>query len=139
MSPIKIQQTNMTSDRATYGSPFLGPTDHYVQIAVPLSALTNKEIDADGVLKPGVPFTRAGALVGNSPAFVYGVTPEPIKVADDNESDTIAALGTIQLGVVVEGTVIQDMMESNLARALTANEIAGFDRAGSKITLIASA
>lgn len=132
--PITI--TAPTGGGQTYGQALLGPVDHEVQLPLVLSGFTNKEIDAYGYLKSGVPVTKAGTLVGASPAFVYGVTIEPVKVAADNATGTLAALGTVDIGVCVIGAYIQDMGESNLDRVLTANEIAGFDRAGSKLVLI---
>jgi len=131
--PIKITETILSSE--TYASAWLGPVDHLVQVLIDVSALTNAEVDAAGWLKPGVPFTRAGVLVGASPAFVYGVTIEPTKIHTDNT--TLAAVTTdVWVGLGVIGVIIQDMAESMLGRAYTANEIAGFDRAGSKIVLI---
>jgi hypothetical protein len=117
---------------------FLGPVDHQFQLRVNLAALTSREIDAKGYLKPGVAFDEAGALVGASPAFVFGVTFEPVKVADDNAAGTIAALGTGWVGVGTIGQVIQDVAKYNLGADYTANEIAGFNRAGSKLVLLKS-
>lgn len=122
----------------TYANPWLGPVDHPYQLLIDLSALTSREIDARGYLKPGVPFTKAGTLVGASPAFVFGVTFEPIKVADDNASATIAALADYWVGVGCIGMIVQDVAKFNLGADYTANEIAGFDRAGSKIVLLPS-
>ena len=120
----------------TYGQALLGPVDNEVQLPVPLSGLTNAEIDAHGYVKPGLPLTKSGALVGASPAFVYGVTIEAVKVADDNATGTIAALGTQDIAVATVGQVIRAIAEDNLGRVYTANEAAGFDRAGSKLVLI---
>lgn len=118
------------------GDLFLGPIDHTVAVPVDLTQFTNKEIDADGYLKPGIPLTRLGAMVAGSPAFVYGVTVEHRKVAEDNASATIAALGTEDIAVALDAHVVRHIGEDILDRAYTANEIAGFDRAGSKCHLI---
>lgn len=134
MSPIRIKETAQAG--ATYASPFQGPVDDFVQVAIDLSSLTSAEIDQYGYLKPGIPFTKAGTLVGASPAFVYGVTVEAIKVADDNESATISALPDMWVGLAVSGSVIRDIVEDMLGRALTSNEAAGFDRAGCKLILV---
>ena len=131
--PLTVTKT--TGDYA-YGSPFVGPVDHTAVLDVPLSALTDDEIDSQGNLKPGIPLTKAGALVGVAPAFVYGVTVEAVKVAADNASATIAALGTIHVTVSTIAMVKKDMVEDILGRALTADELAGFDRAGSKHVLL---
>ena len=71
-----------------------GTAKGMISIPVDLTQFTNKEIDADGYLKPGIPLDRLGVMIAGSPAFVFGVTTEHRKVADDNESATIAALGT---------------------------------------------
>src|SRR6187549_4102790 len=85
----------------TLGTDLFLPGYAMGQISIPvdLTQFTNKEIDADGYLKPGIPLARTGILVAGSPAFVYGVTSEHRKVADDNETATIAALGTEDIAV----------------------------------------
>lgn len=131
--PIRISGMAGGGD-GFYGSPFLGPVDFTYAIQVDLSALTDDEIDAFGYLKPGVPLTRLGALLAATEA-VHGVTVEAMKVAADNAAGTIAALGTIDVPVVVIGMVNRDIAEDILGRAYTAAEIAGFDLEGSKLVL----
>lgn len=58
--PMKVTKT---AGDISYGAPFLGPLNHTAAIDVDLSNLTDDEIDAKGYLKPGVPLSRAGALV----------------------------------------------------------------------------
>ncbi len=115
---------------------FLGPIDHSISIPVLLTQFTSNEINADGYLRPGIPLTRNGLLVGVSPAFVFGVTVEHRKVAEDNAAATIAALGTIDVAIELMACVVRDVAEDILDRAYTANEVAGFDRAGSKCHLV---
>jgi hypothetical protein len=136
--PVNVKTVRQAG--SGYALPFLGPhTDYTVQIDIDVTALTDDEIDQDGYLKPGTPFDIAGALVGASPAFVYGVSIEPIKVAEGNDAASIAAASdAFQIAVLVIGIVNRDAVEDNLGRALTANEIAGFDRAGSKLVLTAT-
>jgi len=124
-----------TTGGDAYGNPFVGPIDHTVGIDVDCTALTSDEIDAKGYVKPGVPLTKAGALVGAA-AFVYGVTVEATKVADGNAAGDIAGAGTVALTVALISAVNKDVIEDILGRALTANELAGFDLAGSKTVLI---
>lgn len=116
-----------------YESPFLGPVDHTVGIQIDLSALTDDEIDAKGYLKPGIPFQKDGTLVGAGDRL-FGVTVEEVKVADDNEAGTIAALTTQEVAVGTEGTIVQDVAEDMLGRAYTADEVTAF--ADSRITLV---
>lgn len=129
--PIRISGMSGGGD-GFYGSPFVGPVDYAYAIQVDLSALTADEIDAFGFLKPGVPLTAAGALVGTGDKL-HGVTVEAMKVAADNQTATIAALGTIDVPVVVIGMVNRDIAEDILGRAYTADEVAGF--AASNIVL----
>lgn len=119
-----------------YPLPFVGPYDHTHAISVDLSALTDDEIDADGYLKPGVPLTDDGALLGAGD-YVFGVTIEPLKVADDNAAATIAALGSVDVALATIGQVNRAVVEDILGRALTADEVAGFTTAGSKLHLLA--
>lgn len=110
-------------------SPFVGPVNHTDAIRVNLAPLTAKEVDANGYLKPGVPFTAAGALVGVDQT-VHGVTLEPVKVASGNTG----LAGTVDVAVGTIGQVNRAVAEAILGRAYTANEIAGF--AGSKLVLL---
>lgn len=129
-----------TAGGTGYGNPWIGGVNHPAQITVDISGLTTDEVDQYGYLKPGVPLTKAGILVGASPAFVYGVTIEAQKIVPDNPTNTTLAAVTADCIVTINtvGHVNRDVIEDNLGRALTANEIAGFDAAGSKIALSAT-
>lgn len=133
---MPIFRREIAAAARTYGTPFVGPVDHTVQLLLVLSGLTSDEIDEYGYLKPGVPFMKDGTTVGADPDYVYGVTIEAIKVADDNLAPTIAALANTWVSVATIGQVNKAAVEDMLGRALTANEIAGFTRAGSKLVLI---
>jgi hypothetical protein len=132
--PIRFKDTGTV--RRIHDKPFVGPLDFTVGIQVNLATLTNKEIDEYGYLKPGIPFQRNGTLVGAAPAFVFGVSVEEIKVADGNTG--IAGLGTVEVAVATICQVNQSVATAILGRAYTANEIAGFYRAGSKCVLLGS-
>ncbi len=123
-----------TTGAVGYGKPFVdGPRD-VLHVKVDVSALTTAEVDADGYLKAGVPLAIDGLLIGAANTKRVGVTPNEVKVADTN-----TALAGITndpfVAVAFSGTCNRDSMEDNLGRALTANEIAGLDGAGSSITL----
>lgn len=115
-----------------YTSPFVGPVDHTKQIAVNIANLTTDEVDPNGYLKPGVPLTSGGALVTTGLA-VFGVTIEAIKLVANNGA---ARTGTFQVSVGIIGAVSQDVIESNLGRALAAVEVTGFGLAGSTLKLL---
>jgi hypothetical protein len=135
--PLEI--TNTAGGQA-YANPFIGGVDHPAQIKVDVSGLTTNEVDAFGYLKPGVPLAKTGILVGVAPAFVYGVTFEAQKIVPANPTNGTLAAVTVDPIVTINtvGHVNRDVLEDNLGRALTADEIAGFDAAGSKIALSAT-
>jgi hypothetical protein len=137
MPGIRKTVLSSATDIAGTSDLFLGGNVQYtVAIPVDLTQFTNKEIDADGYLKPGIPLTRAGEMLGAGD-FVYGVTVEAFKVADDNETTTIAALSeAFDVPVTLLCAVVRDIAEDVLDRAYTADELAGFDVAGSKCILV---
>lgn len=124
--PITI--TSLASEQNSYGNPFVGAIEHRDVVKVDISALTADEVDALGYLKPGVPFTKAGILVttGN----VYGVSIEPIKIAADNATATLSAATDCFVALGTHGVINRDIVEDNLGRALTANEVTGFSDGG---------
>jgi hypothetical protein len=123
-----------------YSNPFIGGVDHPAQIKVDVSGLTIDEVDEFGYLKPGVPLAKTGILVGADPAFVYGMTFEAQRIVAVNPTNDILAAITVDPIITINtvGHANRDVIEDNLGRALTANEIAGFDRAGCKIALSAT-
>ena len=128
--PIAI---NNTAGGLAHSPVFVGEIRGSDSVVLDISDLTTKEVDADGYLKPGVPLSKAGDLVGNGVA-VWGVTIEPIKIphATIPPTDVSLAADTGTCPVVVGfGLVNRDVAEDNLGRAYTADEIAGFDLAGS--------
>jgi hypothetical protein len=133
--PITIEA--VATEANTYGHPFVGPGAEYTDVVqVDISDLTEDEVDTLGYLKPGVPLAKAGDLVGSGVA-VYGVTLEAIRIVTYTPTDALLAAdtGTVAVAVGTVGVVNRDIMEDNLGRALTADEIAGFALAGSHIHL----
>lgn len=128
--PIGITST---AGGTVHAPVFVGQIVGTDVVVVDISDLTTKEVDADGYLKPGVPFDKSGNTVGSGVA-VWGVTIEPIKIKHATIPPTDASLaadtGTYPVTVGF-GLCNRDIMENNLGRALTADEIAGFDLAGS--------
>lgn len=116
---------------------FVGKILNTDLVWVDISDLTTKEVDANGYLKPGVPFAKDGSLVGSGVA-VWGVTIEATKISHATVPPTDVSLaadtGTYPVAVGF-GLCNRDIMEDNLGRALTADEIAGFDLAGSNCRL----
>jgi hypothetical protein len=128
-----------TEGGRTNANPFIGGVNHPAQLKVDVSQLTIAEVDQFGYLKAGVPLTKTGVLVTTG-LFVYGVTIEAQKIVPDNPTDVSLAAVTVDPIITVNtvGHVNRDVIEDNLGRALTAEEIAGFDLAGSKIALSAT-
>jgi hypothetical protein len=132
--PIGIQTT---AGGLAHAPVFVGEIQNTDLVNIDISDLTTNEVDADGYLKPGVPFDKSGNLVGTGVA-VWGVSIEPIKLPLATVPPTNTSLGadTGTCPVAVGfGLVNRDIAEDNLGRALTADEIAGFDLAGSNCRL----
>lgn len=133
--PIYIKKTTGTN---TYGHPFVGDILGMLQIVVDISELTTAEVDADGFLKPGVMFKSDGTQPDGS-GHVYAVNPEPQFLQHATIPPTDASLaadtGTIPLGMATGGILNRDIIEDNLGRALTANELTALAAAPSKFTL----
>lgn len=133
--PMRVSQP--TSESSGYSLPFVGPINHTAQIEVDITALSDDEIDSKGYLKPGVPFRRAGTLVSGGGQFVFGVTIEPLKVADSNSAEDIAAASAAaNVAVATICQINRALAEDQLGRAYTANELAAFDAAGSRCVLL---
>jgi hypothetical protein len=133
--PMHVKKT---AGGTTYGPVFLGDILAMEQVLVDVSELTTDEVDADGWLKPGVPFKQDGTLADGS-GHIYAVNPEPqdLRLATIPPTNgTLAAdTKTYPLGMGTMGTVNRDIIEDNLGRALTANELTAFATAPCKINL----
>jgi hypothetical protein len=134
--PLEI---TTTAGGRNASNPFIGGVDHPAQIKVDVSGLTTFEVDKYGFLKPGVPLTKTGTLVGSG-GFVYGVTFEAQRIVPINPTNT--TLGAVTADPIITVNTVghcnRDVIEDNLGRALTADEVTGFDTAGSKIALSAT-
>ena len=139
---MPITSTVRRAASTGYGSPFVdGPRD-VEQITVDMSTLTyadgsGGEVDADGYIIPGTPLQAAnsaapGALVSSTGQYV-GVVIEAVKVPG---LTTVAADATVQaatdfqVAVARGGLLNRDMVEDNLGRALSANELAALELSG---------
>lgn len=131
--PIGVKKTTGTTG---YGHPIVGDALGLLQVVVDISELTIAEVDADGYLKPGAMFKSDGTQPDGT-GFLYGVNPEPIKIVDYVPTDILLAAdtATIPVGMVTGGIINRDVVEDNLGRAMTANEIAAVTAAGSNFTL----
>jgi hypothetical protein len=132
--PVRIDQ--LITQRDFYHNVFIGDQDAPSHVKLDPAALTVDTVDQWGYFKPGVPLTIDGRLPGADDA-VYGVTIEEMKVALNNNADSLAAAAAIGMFAVVgtDGLVNRDLMESNLGRPLSANELAAFAAVGCKLQL----
>jgi hypothetical protein len=133
--PMHVKKTAAVS---TYDPVFLGEILAMEQVLVDVSELTTDEVDADGWLKPGVPFKQDGTLADGS-GHIYAVNPEPqnlhLATIPPTNGTLAADTKTYPLGMGTMGTVNRDIIEDNLGRALTANELTAFATAPCKINL----
>lgn len=133
-----MQSRTVHEGGQVYTNPFVGPNNHPAPVRVDLSTLFGSDwLDARGYLKPGTPFTAAGALVAAPGAEVHGLLFEATQVVDMGSNlvavtqAALDAAGDRNLIVSLICTVNQDVLEDNLGRALTADEIAAIDASGS--------
>lgn len=133
--PLKVKKT---AGGTTYAPVFLGEILAMEQVLVDVSELTTAEVDADGWLKPGVPFKQDGTLADGS-GHIYAVNPEPqdlmLSTIPPTDVSLAADTKTFPLGMGTMGIVNRDVIEDNLGRALTANELTAFTTAPCKINL----
>lgn len=127
-------RTKQTAGGSAYASPFIGRVDDVLHVKVDISALTQAEVDANGILKPGVPLTINGLLIGANNTDRVGVTPYETKIADNN-TNLAGITADVFVAVAFSGSVNRDVMEDNLGRVLSANEIAGLNGVGSNLTM----
>jgi len=133
---MPISKATLLSSTQAYAPVFDGEIDHSAQIPINVTALTTAEVDSAGYLKPGVPFAKDGTTVGATDT-VFGVSIEPIKVATGNSAGALsAASAAFEIGLGIAGVVKKALAETNLGRSYTADEIAGFAKAGCQITLL---
>ena len=133
--PLRVSKTTGTTG---YGHPIVGDSLGLLQVVVDISELTIAEVDADGYLKPGVMFKSDGTQPDGT-GFLYAVNPEPIFIGHATIPPTDISLAadtaTIPVGMVTAGILNRDVIEDNLGRAMTANEITAVTVAGSRFTL----
>ncbi len=135
--PVSIKKV---AGGTTYAPVFIGMILGMQQVVVDVSELTTDEVDADGFLKPGVPFKKDGTLAdGTGGEFIYAVNhePQPLQLATIPPTNVSLAAdtSTVPLGMPTGGEVNRDIAEDDMGRAYTANELAAFNAAGSMIHL----
>lgn len=83
--------------------------------------------DADGNLPPGLPVLAAGGPVTGAAQAIYGlVGPEYVKLGSTN----------LFGNMIFSGMINRDMVEANLGRVLSANELSAISTGRPAIVLI---
>jgi hypothetical protein len=126
---MPIMTRNLITSGTDYADPFVGRPGPTAHVKVDLSGLTTNEVDADGNLKPGVPLTSAGVLVGSSGiAHIVIQEPTPLNVTIPPTNTTLGSeTGDHLVAGPTSGLLNLDIIEDNLGRALTSDEKAGLD------------
>jgi hypothetical protein len=116
--PIKVSET---SGGAIRPSVFLVQPRQVIQVKVDVSALSNTQVDADGYLKRGTVLTINGVVPPAATAHRTGIVIEDVKLGETYAEAIAATDPFIALGM--DGVANRDVMEDNLERALTTDEI----------------
>jgi hypothetical protein len=126
---MPMNKTTVTAGGTGYATVglFVGPVDHTEAIPVTVADVSSL-VDDNNFLIPGTPLTADGEPIDDGDA-VYGVVMEPVKAAGTSLHVTVARIGLVN----------RDIVEDNLGRALTADELAGFDDAACLLTLTRTA
>jgi len=92
-------------------------------------------VDQYGFIKPGVLLKSTGVLAdGTVSEYIYGGVVEATKIHTDNT--TLAGVTQdVDVAVAMFCLLNRDVLEDSLGRALTANELAAVNAAGSHVAL----
>ncbi len=108
-----MRVTNNAAKGTAYADIRVGEGHAIHQVKLDVSELTGVD-DADGVLPPGLPIRVDGTPVSAGAQTAYGVIgPEPVKIGAADHFGN----------VILSGGLNRDMMEDNLARAISADEL----------------
>jgi len=118
-------------------NPFVGPVNHTVALLVDVSTLTTDEVDNYGYLKPGVIIQATGDKITAPSQIAYGAVVEAVQVAPAGSDNTALAAITVDVEVAVGLFVLlnRDILEDSLGRAVSADELAAIDAAGSHVAI----
>lgn len=118
--PIRVKKT--PGDGPTYGDVRAGAYNNVHQIKLAVSGLS-AAADADGYIPPGLPIRNAGtvgALVSGADQSAVVIGPEAVRLG---AADHFA-------NVILDGPLNRGMIEANIGRVLSANELAALTAAG---------
>jgi hypothetical protein len=117
-----------TAGGITHGDPFVGGAHDATNIKVDVSTLTTDWVDAYGFVKPGCPLQIDGTLAGTGASqTAYCVVIGARKIPG---TTTNVGIGTntndFILGAATSALLNRDIIEDNIGRVLSANELAAF-------------
>lgn len=134
--PLKITTITAGGQQDVGPGLFIGPVNHTHTLLIDPSNFTTAEVTAQGYLKAGIPLEKDGTLLDAALDVVYGITVEPVKIAKSNSAADLTAAANTDVAVATICQVNRAIIEDELGRVLTANELAGFDLAGSTVKLL---
>ena len=130
--PIQVNRT--AGNQTALASAFIGDYQP-LHVKVDISALSAREVDARGYLKPNVPLSLLGLPLAGVAGEVPALTIEPTKIAANNAAGTLAAAPDVFVACGVTGVVNRDVIEDTLGGTLNPAEIAALNGPNSKIVL----
>jgi len=134
--PVKITNTD---GYLTYSPVHIGPADDVLSERLDVSALDSNQVDSNGFIIPGAVLKLENQLL----VPVDGTANEgqqarvvlyPVKVADSNSGADLAAANDVDVVSLLIGTLDRGIMEDNLDRALSANEVTALNESRMVIT-----
>lgn len=88
-------------------------------------------VDDEGYLLPGTPLASDGTIAGDAADETAAfVVPYAVGIADSGASADLTAAPDGDIAVATRGDVVQEHLESNLGRDLTANEVSAIESTG---------
>lgn len=132
MPPISSKTIAEESDR--YGFPFIGDISERLSERLDISELHDTDfVDSDGYLIPGTPFRLNGSQnlvpIDGADQEVRGITLEAVKVAESDSETDLDAADDFDVVIVTAGTVDRAIVEGNIGRSLSTNEIDAINEA----------
>lgn len=124
MPPIS---SSKTAGKTRFSFPIIGGIDERLSVQLDVSTLDGTGlVSDDGYLKPGA-VLRNNAKVLNpitaTAQVALGVTFEEVKVAKSNSTADLGAATDIPVVIAVSATIDRAIVENNLGRVLTADEL----------------
>lgn len=123
--------TTSGTTKVALKTPFWGEAPRTVHLTVdPVDFDDSDWVTDDGYLIPGCPLQADGTLATGEDEPAKFIVPYPTKIAADNTTAVLTAAPDQMIGVATRGDLSQAIIEANVARVLTADEIANIEASG---------